>query len=99
MDEFAQAWEEVEVLCRLLPTVAGIAPWPKLQGPFPLIGRPVTYQATINDVNGGKRDDARIGLDPTPYGALRALGAILSADHWASHSTSAAAARSAAPDL
>jgi len=76
-DSLDAAWTEAVAACAALPKVGGISCWPKLQGPLPVAYQPEMYQAQVNDVNGGRRDDERIGIDPSPAAALRALAAKL----------------------
>ena len=78
-DSLDAAWTEAVAACAALPKVGGISCWPKLQGPLPVAYQPEMYQAQVNDVNGGRRDDERIGIDPSPAAALRALAERLRA--------------------
>ena len=68
-----EAWAEAEAECARLPLVAGLVQWPKLQGPFPLIGQERTYQATVTNAHGTHADDDPIGVESTPAAALHAL--------------------------
>lgn len=68
------AWREAEAAARKFGSSASGYPYGvRLLGPYPMVGRPTTYQAELWDADGRKHEP--IGLANTPDGALAALTA------------------------
>jgi hypothetical protein len=73
-DDLGAAWAEAEDLAADKFVAAGttVPAGVRVLGPFPMIGRPFTYQANVWDVNGLKHG-VLTGLGETPAEALREL--------------------------